>query len=175
MPIKLNSFVLPDSTINEMENLSRKAHIAQNERGFNLCIDENNKIIRPGEVCEGEKCSMEISEFRCNKNEKIVGIFHTHRKSSNPSMPDLAVGYLVGTNCIGSPEDIKCFTRKKDFDAIAYADIKNVESKEEEVKFHYSRYKNREMSTKEYTPIYSEYKKEVDRIINNYFKETKIR
>lgn len=174
MAIKLNSFTLPDNTIKEMERTLGKALATGNEHGFNLCI-RDDKIIKPGNVCKGEKCSMDISGFMCKKNEKNVGVFHTHDKSSTPSMSDLSVGYLVGMNCIGSPKEIRCFSRKKDFDALAYADIKKVGSKEEQTKFYHSRWKNNEISTREYTKIYSEYKKEVDRIIKDHFEETKIK
>ncbi len=174
MAIKLNSFTLPDNTIKEMEHTLGKALTTGNEHGFNLCIS-SDKIIKPGNVCKGEKCSMDISGFMCNKNEINIGVFHTHGKSSTPSMSDLSVGYLVGMNCIGSPKEIICFSRKKDIDALAYADIKNVEGKEEQTKFHHSRWKNKEISTREYTKIYSEYKKEVDRIIHDHFEETKIK
>lgn len=196
MTIKLNSYILPDSTIKKMEDILGKALTTGNEHGFNLCVkkqlkllkkqlklskkqlklsSEDKKIIKHGNVCEGEECSMDSSKFTCKENERTIGIFHTHKKLSDPSMSDLSVGYLVGMNCIGSPKDIKCFSRKKDFDALVFADIKIVQSKEEQVKLYHSRWKNKEINTKEYTKIYSEYKKEVDRIINDHFEETKIK
>lgn len=173
MATKLNSFTIPDSTIREMEHLSGRTFITGNEHGFNLCIDKD-RIIKSGNECEGEKCSMDISEFTCKEDERNVGIFHTHDKSSFPSMADLLVGYFVGINCIGSPEDVKCYSRKKDFNAMAHADIKHVKHEEDLTIFQHSKWKNKEISDREYTKIYNLYKKEADRIINNYFKETKI-
>lgn len=177
--IKLNSFTLPDNVIEKMRHLSYKALITGKEHGFNLCIKEqlklsndNDKIIRSGKECEGEKCSMEIAKFTCSENERTIGIFHTHKTSSHPSMSDLSVGYLVGINCIGSFKGIKCFKRKKDFDALTFADIKNVKYVEEQTKHHHSRWKNKEINDREYSNIYSKYKKEVNRIITNHFKET---
>lgn len=173
MATKLNSFTIPDSTIREMEHLSDKSFITGNEHGFNLCTDKYG-IIKPGDVCEGEKCSVDTSKFTCKENDRNIGIFHTHDKSSYPSMSDLSVGYLIGINCIGSPREIKCYSRKKNFDAIAHADIKSIEHKEDVTSLQHSKWKNKEISTREYTKIYNEYKKEIDRIINNYFEETKI-
>lgn len=173
--IKLNSFSLPNSTIKEMEHTLDKALTTGNEHGFNLCVSEDKKIIKPGNECEGEKCSMDTSEFTCKENKKNVGIYHTHEKSSTPSMSDLSIGYLVGMNCIGSPKEIKCFSRKKDFDALAYADIKSAQYIEEQTKYHHSRWKNKEISTREYTKLHNEYRKEADRIINDHFEETQIR
>jgi hypothetical protein len=95
MTIKLNSFTIPDGTIREMLHMSELAFVTGNEHGFNLCIDRD-RIVKPGNICEGEKCSMDISEFRCKENERNIGIFHTHAKLSYPSMSDLSVGYMVG-------------------------------------------------------------------------------
>jgi hypothetical protein len=173
MVTKLNSFTIPDGTIREMEHLSDLTFVTGNEHGFNLCIDKD-RIVKPGNICEGENCSMNISGLTCKENEKNIGIFHTHDKSSYPSMSDLSVGYLVGINCIGSPKEIKCYSRKKDIDAIEYADIKNVKHKEDLANLQHSKWKNKEISAREYTNIYNAYKKEVDRIIKDYFKETKL-
>ena len=173
MTTKLNSFTIADDTIRAMEHLSGLTFVTRSEHGFNLCLDRDN-IIRPGNVCKGEKCSIDVSEFNCKENERTVGIFHTHDEQSNPSMSDLSVGYLVGISCIGNPKDIKCYSRKKDIDGIVYADIKNVKYKEDQISLQHSKWKNKEISNREYTKIYNKYKKEADRIINSYFKEQKI-
>ena len=174
MTIKINSFIIPNNTIKQMEYMLDKSLFTGKEHGFNLCLNKD-KIIKPGKFCEGSKCSMDISEFTCEENQKTIGIYHTHRNMSNPSMSDLSTGYLVGMNCIGSPREIKCFRRKKDFDGKAFADIKIVQTKEEQTKLDHSRWKNKEISIIEYSNIYSEYKKEVDRIIKDHFEEIKLR
>ncbi len=181
MPTKINSFIFSDDMIKDMKDLSKKSISTGREYGFNLCTNEKDEkyeeyeiSVRPGQMCKGEKCSIEVAEFRCKDDEKTIGIFHTHPTSPNPSMSDLSLGYLVGMNCIGSSEGIKCFKRKKDFDALAFADIKNVQYKEEQTKFHHSRWKSKEISNAEYMRIYSEYKKEIDRVIKDHFEETKI-
>ena len=173
MVAKLNSFTVPDSTIREMERMSGMTFVTGNEHGFNLCVDRDRNV-KPGNICEGEKCSMDISEFTCKENERNIGIFHTHDKLSYPSMSDLSAGYLVGINCIGSPKEIICYSRKRDFDAVSYADIKRVKHEEDLTILQHSRWKNKEISTREYTNIYNVNRKEVDRIINNYFKQVKI-
>lgn len=173
MATKLNSFTVPDDTIRKMLRMSDLTFVTGNEHGFNLCVDRD-RIVKPGNICEGEKCSMDISEFTCKDNERNIGIFHTHDKLSYPSMSDLSAGYLVGTNCIGSPKEIICYGRKKDFDAVTYADIKRTKHEEDLTILQYSRWKNKEISTREYTNVYNATRKEVDRIIKDYFKETKI-
>ena len=177
IPIKSanGTYSLPFVVIDKMRDTIDKAHISGKEHGFNLCIDDKDNIIKPGDMCKGKECSIETAEFRCKENEKSIGIFHTHRKESYPSMSDLSMGYITGMNCIGSFEEIKCFARKNDLDALAFADIKNVEHKEKQTADHYSRWRHKEISDREYRNIYSKYKKEVDRIIDNYFNTIKVR
>ena len=177
IPIKVpnGTYYLPLIAIDKMIDTIGKAHISGREHGFNLCIDEKDNIIKPGDVCKGEACAIETSEFKCKGNERNIGIFHTHIEKSYPSMSDLSVGYLVGMNCIGSNEEIKCFARKNDFDALAFADIKNVKYKEEQTVGDHSRWRHKEIGDRKYRSIYSKYEKEVDRIIDKYFNTIKVR
>ena len=177
IPIKVsnNTYNLPSIAIDKMIDVINKAHISGKEHGFNLCINSKDNIIKPGDTCKGDACAIETAEFRCKDNERNIGVFHTHSERSYPSISDLSVGYMVGINCIGSFEEIKCFTRKDDFDALAFADIKNAKYKEEQTIEHHSRWRRKEISNREYQGIYSKYEKDVDRIVDKYFNTVKVR
>lgn len=172
MPIKLNSFILPEKTKNEMVDAIGRSIKDNSEHGFRLCIGKDNNI-RSGKLCKGRTCSMESAEFECKDNEKSIGIFHTHphQKQLNPSIRDLAVGYLNGMNCIGSYEKIKCFKRKKeDPDALEYAEIRLAENREHLIVSEHRKWLAKEITNKEYGDEYRKYIKEIDKLVNSYFK-----
>lgn len=174
MTTKINSYILPDETKNEMIHVISRSIRYKTEHGFNLCLDKENNI-RPGKLCEGTKCLLDIAESECKENEKSVGIFHTHQKTLNPSIRDLAVGYLNGMNCIGSFEGIKCFKRKReDLDTLEYADIRLAENREHFMQWETDRLKAKEITNKEFREESEKYRKEVYRLVNSYFKVVNI-
>ena len=107
MTTKINSYILPDKTKNEMIDTISRSIKSKTEHGFKLCLDKKDNNIRPGKLCKGRKCYIETAEFECKENEKPVGMFHTHQKTLNPSASDLSVGYLNDMSCIGSFEGIR--------------------------------------------------------------------
>lgn len=166
---KINSYNLPQETKNKMVELISKTIKYKTEHGFNLCLDKNNNI-RHGKLCKGRKCSIETAKFECKKDEKIIGIFHTHKISLLPSVSDLHLNYLGGINCIGSYEGIKCFKRKKEeLDASEYADIRLTENREQFLKWSYDRLKSKDITEKEYRSEYEKYRNEINRLVNSYF------
>jgi hypothetical protein len=170
MTMKINSYTLPKETKKEMIDAIGKSIRSKSEHGFNLCLDKDNNI-RPGKVCKGRKCYIETAEFECKENEKHVGVFHTHLKTLNPSVSDLAIGYSHDMNCIGNYEGIRCFKRKReDFDALEYADIRLSENREHFMKLELDRLETKEITYKEYKEELEKYRKEIDGLVNSYFK-----
>jgi hypothetical protein len=170
MSTKINSYTLPKETKNEMIDAIGVSIRSKLEHGFNLCLDKDNNI-RPGKLCKGKKCSMETAEFECKEDEKTIGTFHAHHTSPDPSIRDLAVGYLGGMTCIGNYQGIKCYKRKKeDHDALEYAEIRLSEDREKFIKFEHERWLAKEITNKEFKEEVEKYRKEVGRLINSYFR-----
>ena len=171
MLIKINSYILPDKTKNEMIDTVSKTIRSKTEHGFKLCLDKKDNNIRSGKLCKGKKCYIETAEFECKENEKPVGVFHTHIKTLNPSVSDLAIGYSNDMNCIGSYEGIRCFKRKReDFDALEYAEIRLAENRENFMRWELDRLEAKEITNKEYKEELEKYRKEIDRLTNSYFR-----
>lgn len=111
MPTKLNSFILPDSVLQEMKRKVEYSRIKDIEIGFNLCVENGN--LHDENPCTGTACAVEIPKG-CIIG-RHVGIFHTHPSaSSEPSIQDILNAYQMGMNCIGSVKEksIKCYIRK---------------------------------------------------------------
>lgn len=167
---KINSYILPKETKNEMLDIIGISIRSKLEHGFNLCVDKDNNI-KPGKLCKGEKCSMDTAEFACKENERPIGIFHTHHRSLDPSVSDLSTGYLSGMNCIGSSEGIRCLKRKKeDLDALEYAEIRLRKNREQFMVLERNKLLAKEITDKEYKKEYEKYRKEMDGLINSYFR-----
>ncbi len=170
MTTKINSYNLLEETKKAMIYTIGTSIRSKLEHGFNLCLDKDNNI-RPGKLCKGKKCSMETAEFECKEDEKTIGAFHTHQTSPDPSVRDLAVGYLGGMTCIGNYQGIKCYKRKKeDPDALEYADIRLIEDREHFIKWELDRLEAKEITNKEFKEEVEKYRKEVDRLTNSYFR-----
>lgn len=170
MTTKINSFNLPDRTKVEMIDVIGMSIRSKLEHGFNLCLDKDNNI-RSGKLCKGKKCSMETAEFECKEDEKTIGTFHTHETSPDPSIRDLAVGYLGGMTCIGNYQGIKCYKRKKeDHDALEYAEIRLGEGHEQFIKSKHEKWLAKKITGKEFIEEIQKYKKEVNRLVNSYFR-----
>lgn len=170
MLTKINSYILPDKTKKEMVDAISKTIRSKTEHGFKLCLNKDNNI-RPGKLCKGRKCYIETAEFNCKENEKPVGVFHTHIKTLNPSVSDLAIGYSNDMNCIGNYEGIRCFKRKReDFDALEYAEIRLAENRENFMRWELDRLETKEITYKEYKEELEKYRKEINRLTNSYFR-----
>lgn len=170
MATKINSYILPDKTKSDMIDTISRSIRSKLEHGFNLCLDKDNNI-RPGKLCKGKKCSMETAEFECKEDEKTIGAFHTHQTSPDPSVRDLAVGYLGGMTCIGNYQGIKCYKRKKeDHDVLEYADIRLTENREHFIKWELDRLEAKEISNKEFKEEVEKYRKEINRLVDSYFR-----
>jgi len=170
MPTKINSYILPKETKYKMIDTIGISIRSKLEHGFNLCLDKDDNI-RPGKLCKGKKCSMETYQFECKEDEKTVGAFHTHHTSPDPSIRDLAIGYLGGITCIGNYQGIKCYKRKKeDPDGLEYAEIRVAENKEHFLKMQLGLLHAKEITRKELEEDVTKYKKEVNRLVNSYFR-----
>lgn len=171
MTTKINSYILSDRTKSEMIDTISRSIRSKTEHGFKLCLDKKDNNIRPGKLCKGKRCYIETAEFECKENEKPVGIFHTHQKTLDPSSSDLSVGYLNDMNCIGSFEGIRCLKRKReDFDALEYADIRLAENREHFMRWELDRLEAKEITYREYKEEVEKYRKEINRLVNSYFR-----
>jgi len=171
MSTKINSYNLLEETKRTMIDTIGKSIRSKTEHGFKLCLDKKDNNIKPGKLCKGRKCYIETTEFECKENEKPVGVFHTHIKTLNPSVSDLAVGYSNDMNCIGNYEGIRCFKRKReDFDALEYAEIRLAENKENFMRWELDRLEAKEITYKEYKEEEEKYRKEIDGLVNSYFR-----
>ena len=110
---KLNGYILPDSIKNDMRNVLDKTQTL--EEGFGLCTKDN--IIRRGKDFIGSSDRIPISLIlgSCNKDEKLLGIYHTHPISgSRPSAEDIHNCGKFKIICTGgkSGNKIGCLTYK---------------------------------------------------------------
>jgi len=113
MSIKLNSYTLPDKTINSMRSILDKSTHTKTELGFTLCADQRNKL-QARNICTGEDCTIYI-RGKCDEQEKFAGAYHTHPNSySMASARDLIYCGTSPNICVGGVKDnkIKCFTWK---------------------------------------------------------------
>lgn len=113
MPIKLNSFILPDNIIKKMEEQIDKTRNTKIEHGFNLCKYNGNIIYK--DECTGETCKIRIKRECSNQDiTPKVGDYHTHpRGSPKMSLADMKPACRFDFQCIGSIDNsIRCFLRK---------------------------------------------------------------
>lgn len=113
MPIRLNSFTLPDSIIKKMEDQIEKTRDTNIEHGFNIC-KYNGGIIGKDE-CTGNSCEIRISRECSNQDiTPKVGDYHTHpRGGPKMSLPDMKTACHFDFKCIGAIDNsIRCFIKK---------------------------------------------------------------
>lgn len=111
MATKLNSYTLPDETINSMRSILHKSIQKDTELGFTLCSDQKDNL-KARNVCTGEACTIHI-RGKCSAQEKFAGAYHTHPGShATASANDLIYCGAVPNLCIGGERDnkIKCYT-----------------------------------------------------------------
>lgn len=116
MPKKLDSFFLMDNTINLMKSLLDDTKRTGLEHGFDLCVNQRERILKAENFCVGDKCEVRRPQ-ECKKGEILAGGFHTHPSpfTSRPSLDDLRIGLQLGIECIGTIKDnsIKCYVKKE--------------------------------------------------------------
>lgn len=172
MTIKINSYILRDKTKNKMIELTSRTIKIKTEYGFKLCLDKRDKNIRHGIPCKGKECYLDTTKSECKENEKYIGTFRAHHQyTSIPSVRDLSDGYLSLMNCIGNFEGIKCFKRKKeDFDVSEYNEIRLADDKENFFRSKRDRFDAHEITYTEFKEELEKYEKEINRLVNSYFR-----
>jgi hypothetical protein len=163
MPIKLNSYILPDKVIQKMRSDIEDTKKIGLEIGFNLCTKDTTEELQDEKRCVGSYCKLTSWEPGCQSKGKHVGIFHTHpmipkisKGDSSPSMSDLIGAYQYGIMCIGGAGDnkIQCSVRKdKD------ADIKTIQFIRADVEMYEKplRLKHRVTTRKGYDTLMTKY------------------
>ncbi len=162
MPKYLNSLVIPDDIIKEMEKTLKESRKRQIELGFALCKMLDNDILKIGEQCIGGEISVCLPERCKDKDDVYVGAYHTHfNESSRPSGQDIPIIYKRGLACIGGisenklrMEEINCYLR-------------NVPKDIEEI----HRFKDRLVFIKDR----AERRKEIDKFVHDNFDVIKIK
>ena len=117
---KANGFIIPVSTIEEMNKLNHKTYETGREHALALCLDKRSKQVVPGNSAIGNEVSVYF-EPKCKdkKNQKYVGNFHTHPEPSETkfSAADLvmACNKKEYIDCVGmdSEGNIACYMRKR--------------------------------------------------------------
>ncbi len=112
MPIKLNSYVLPEDVVEKMKIKIEETKQKNIELGFGLCRMKYVNTLKPGNECSGNECS--ITQMPECQTGLYVGGYHTHPTgTAEPSIADLKNAYINDVECIGSPlgDNIKCFVR----------------------------------------------------------------
>ncbi len=114
--VKIGKYNISDKIIEQMNIYRKKTNKDKIEKGFRLCQNLKTKNITTGNKCDGDNCSILMSESKCGKNEISIGTFHTHPHiNSDMSATDIYASKLFTDkiNCVGGLENIKCFTPKK--------------------------------------------------------------
>jgi len=131
MVTKLNSYSLTDDIVIRMRQKIEETKQKKIELGFGLCHIKPADILKTGEECTGDQCSI-LPMTECPTGVYIGG-FHTHPKGgTQPSIADLRNAYINDLECVGAANNdrIRCFvrigTRKPE-------DEQNIKSLEEEV------------------------------------------
>lgn len=116
---RLDSFVIPVSTIEKMNELNHKTHQTGKEHGMSLCFDRKEKKVVPGNDSIGDEVSIFVPETcKDRKNQKYIGSFHTHPRPSEAafSAMDLFSSCSVKSkiDCVGMNKygEIVCFAKK---------------------------------------------------------------
>lgn len=116
---RLDSFVIPVSTIEKMNELNHETYKTGKEHGMSLCLDRKLKKVVPGNESQGDEISIWVPETcKDKRNQKYIGSFHTHPRPSETafSAMDLFSSCAVKSklDCVGMNKkgEIVCFTRK---------------------------------------------------------------
>jgi len=159
MPIKLNSYSLPEEVVIKMRLKIEETKQKNIELGFGLCRMKYVNTLKSGHECAGNECSI-LQMPECPTG-LYVGGYHTHPDASaEPSIADLRNAYINDVECVGSPQEnaIRCFVR------IGYRkpqDEKDIISKFKEVEESFPKTVNMEQ--------YQKWKNARDEIWNKHF------
>lgn len=113
----INSFFIPKSTIDSMNELNHKTHNDGREHGMALCLNKENRIV-PGRQSTGDDVSIYVPESCKGRYDKYYGSFHTHPRPSETrfSATDLfsSCDEESKIDCIGMNKkgEIQCFIKK---------------------------------------------------------------
>lgn len=114
----INSYILPNDVLKEMDDLIKYTHDTGKEHGMSLCADKDNHRVSVGHKSVGTESGISISERCRKKNEKYIGSFHTHPDDSEAaaSAQDLFSSCLDISNldCVGKNKygEIVCYEKK---------------------------------------------------------------
>lgn len=115
---KIDSYVIPVSTVEKMNELNHKTYETGKEHGMALCLDKKSGKVVPGDESEGDEISIWVPETCKTKGQKYIGSMHTHPHPSETafSAMDLFSSCAVKSklDCVGmnAKGEIVCFTRK---------------------------------------------------------------
>ena len=115
---RIDSFVIPVSTIEKMNELNHHTHKVGKEHGMALCLDKKLKQVVPGNESVGDEISIFVPETCKERGQKYIGSFHTHPRPSETafSAMDLFSSCDVKSklDCVGmnAKGEIVCFVKK---------------------------------------------------------------
>lgn len=115
---KIDSYVIPVSTVEKMNELNHKTFETGKEHGLSLCLDKKTQKIVPGDESVGDEISIWVPETCKEKGQKYIGSFHTHPRPSETafSAMDLFSSCAVKSklDCVGLNKqgEIVCFVKK---------------------------------------------------------------
>jgi hypothetical protein len=119
-----------NKSLDLMKDLAEKSKII--EFGATICMDRNRKIDL-GNVCSGDKCSVNITKG-CQIGQEI-GEFHTHPYNEIPPFPndipspDDWSRWIINNHflsCLGSKKYTRCYQKKYDFESEEENTIKSL-------------------------------------------------
>lgn len=184
MQVNINSNILTENTIKNMEELIKKSKETGKEHGSVLCQEKDKKELNIGEECIGRACTVNIP-MTCKKDDIIKGDYHTHpTATAYPAILDLASSYFYGIGCIGSVIDnkIKCYSRLNSQSLNTYNKIDNIHKnveipvkeqnkkvKDSMIKYGHASSEHRK-EIKKYNEMFEIWKKERDKILDEHFK-----
>lgn len=116
---KTKYFIIPHTTMKEMDELIHNTHDTGKEHGMSLCVEHNSNRVISGYKSKGTEIGISVPETCRGKNQKYIGSFHTHPDDSvaASSAMDIHSSCLKMSNldCIGKNEigEIVCLEKKE--------------------------------------------------------------
>lgn len=134
---RIDSYVIPVSTIEKMNELNHETYKTGKEHGMALCLDKKLGQVVPGNESVGDEISIFVPETCGKQGQRYIGSFHTHPQPSETafSAMDLFSSCAIKSklDCVGMNKqgEIVCFTRKDkgkscQNDAKALVEIENM-------------------------------------------------
>ncbi len=132
----VNSLILPDDVIKEMNDKIRDTRKMKVELGFALCTIEGSNVITKGSECIGTSCPTTLKVGKCKSRQRYLGNYHTHPSGpASLSIADMATGCQEDIECVGAArfDRIRCFVRKTDTQK-CYSDVSLFKEEEDNIK-----------------------------------------